>query len=149
MNADANQTPATPVGLLRQLDGWLDQSGHDQDHPWRIAIAATLQQYPSDCTAAAHGMPTEPAGLLISKARLDLAMEALDEMGQSMGMLREVIAARDDYGNIAPVTRGALVRAEQLVYTVEQCLEGKAEDKWSDDAAARIVKGAYPVVVAP
>jgi hypothetical protein len=34
-----------PVELLRQLDGWLDNTGHDSEHPWRVCIGATLAAY--------------------------------------------------------------------------------------------------------
>jgi hypothetical protein len=34
--------PATPAGLLRQIDGWLANTNHGSGHPWRQSIAATL-----------------------------------------------------------------------------------------------------------
>lgn len=37
------RAPYTPNGLLRALDGWLAESGHGEDHPWRMSIAQTLQ----------------------------------------------------------------------------------------------------------
>lgn len=37
------RAPFTPVELLRALDGWLSETGHDDDHPWRASIAQTLE----------------------------------------------------------------------------------------------------------
>ncbi|MDT7836634.1 hypothetical protein [Aquabacterium sp. OR-4] len=39
-------TPLTPVQLLQLLDGWLDNTGHDDGHPWRVSIAQTLKAQP-------------------------------------------------------------------------------------------------------
>lgn len=38
----AGRQADTPVQLLRKLDGWLCNTGHDAAHPWRRSIAATL-----------------------------------------------------------------------------------------------------------
>lgn len=41
-----------PLALLRELDRWLDNTGHDDCHPWRLSILSTL---------AAHGGDANPA----------------------------------------------------------------------------------------
>lgn len=62
-------TPPNPTELLRLIDGWLDATRHDAEHPWRVSIAQTLAAHgtgksaklaPLNRPLAAHGTGGEP-----------------------------------------------------------------------------------------
>lgn len=35
-------------GLISDMDGWLANTGHDKDHPWRLSIRAALPPAPQE-----------------------------------------------------------------------------------------------------
>ena len=58
--AASPQTPTTapePRALLQQLAGWMQASGYGPDHPWCMAVAASLAAHPAVPAAAADDKP--------------------------------------------------------------------------------------------
>lgn len=75
----------TPAELLPVLAGWLASAGYGDAHPWRQAIAATLQAVPGAGAAVAPG--GAPQGL--HEVLLGIGCQA----GAVMGLCQELDAA--------------------------------------------------------
>jgi hypothetical protein len=117
MSEAVNQAPASPVALLRQLDGWLGSSGHDAAHPWRISIAATLRTHDEAQAAGARQAAellaeiTDPHAAALSctgvrKGLAELACEIiethLDQAGAMALTIENQLADECNDGNHPP-----------------------------------------------
>jgi hypothetical protein len=94
MNALAKPMPATPIALLRDLDTWMANTGHDQEHPWRASILETLQAYSvtADCSRAAAPV-VPPAAPLDANALLGDMSEVMDEVSNALMNARAMALA--------------------------------------------------------
>lgn len=58
----------------------------------------------------------------LTALRRELAVEAITELQKSLALLRNHIADNDDVGDIEPVSRGMLSRADQLCDALFECI---------------------------
>jgi len=107
-----------PLQLLRQLDGWLDNTGHDDEHPWRVCIGATL---------ATHGVdaPTVPA---INAGHL------FWEIAQKASVLRELL--EEVLNGNTELWAAAFSSVAHLGWMADSASVAHGEDAFRGDAAA-------------
>ena len=84
---------AKPHELLQQLAGWMSASGYGGDHPWRVAIAATLAESSTPGTTArplhrdcGDRLLMELRPVLSGLAMLTNAVRVLEELQDSASL---------------------------------------------------------------
>lgn len=77
------------------------------------------------------------------QSRLDLAADAMDEIGQLTVVLRAVISEYDEIGSVGVCTRGMLARIEELSH-VARHLIGRGSDEHSQSELERVITCSRP-----
>ena len=86
--AASPQTPTTtapePRALLQELSGLMQESGFGPDHPWCMAVAASLAAHPAGPAAAAADIPSPAEAVPRSWPRLVGATAPLFSIGETV-----------------------------------------------------------------
>ena len=77
--AAGTHAAAKPHELLQQLAGWMSASGYAADHPWQVAIAATLAS-----EAAPQQSPRELAAVMLFEAIATNARGLIDSLDDGL-----------------------------------------------------------------
>ncbi len=130
--AASPQTPTTavpePRELLQELSGWMQASGYGDDHPWRMAIAASLAVHGGASTAAQdEASPASNAAKTVSYLFNDLAGRADD---LRMLLLDVIAGSQSSIGSATSVAShiGWLCDLACVAHGGEAWLQGGAEE---------------------
>lgn len=110
-----SRAPFSPVELLRALDGWLAETGHDGGHPWRESIAKTLEAH-----RAAHARRPDAFHVLADDAfNLAAVIRAIGSRAET---------TRPEHTITTEENRIEIARALRVAYQLAEALGSKAAD---------------------
>lgn len=117
--AEAGQAAVlAPLDLLQQLDGWMQAAGHGVDHPWCVAIAATLKH-------ANNAKPAAPREKAAEHLFFHIANSA-----------RSLLALIDDNNEAIPHAATMHAVVAMMGWTADEGLRVHGWDSCTGDALA-------------